>query len=139
MKKQIIGVSLVLIVWLFSLSPSAQAQTTKRVQFAKGATRAVVSGYLKKGGIGTFIIAVNEGQRLEAEQISGGGVCLQMSATGPDGSFEQDRGMSTCNPKVVIEKTVVGDYKIDVQYCGMAAEEYHCPNHGNYKLKFVVK
>lgn len=135
MKKQIIIAGFLMFALLLVLPLASEAQTAKRIKFAKGATSSVVTGALKnyKGQI-VYLIRVKEGQTLTTEQVSNtNGHYVSVGITDPDGEEINDADAS-CNNNKIVENTKAGDYKITVYEC-MKADEWR----GTFKLKVTVK
>ena len=127
--KKLFGVSLV-ISFLFLLSMAASAQT--RVNFARGATSAVITGQLngfKSSRV--YVIRVRRGQRLRVEQI-GNSHLVSTSLEDPTGEDVSDMDAS-CNSHKDVSPTRRGDYTLTVGECKKAD-----PWRGKFKLRIRI-
>lgn len=115
-----------------SLSKISKAE---RIQFAKGASSATVTGKLADfDSVQYYVIGVGKGQAMTVEQIdskSGGKVSIYI--TDPKGENANDMDLS-CHSKAKVKLTIAGDYKIQVVECKKAD-----PWQGRYSLKVTVK
>ncbi len=135
MRKQMFLAGFLILAVLLVSPFSSEAQTTKRVQFARGKTSATVTGTLKgyKGQI-VYLVRVKEGQTLMTEQVGNtNGHYVTVGINDPNGEEINDADAS-CNNYKTVENTKAGDYKITVFEC-MKADEWH----GTFKLKISVK
>jgi hypothetical protein len=117
---------------LLALAPNIFGQKAQRITFKRGATVAVVSGYLKSyKDQKVFVIRVRKGQTLNTEQV--GSNYITVGIESPSGEEINDADAS-CNNRKEITPTEAGDYKITVYECGKADEW-----RGTFKLKISVK
>ncbi len=114
MKKQI-QILAILGVLLFA-SVSTLAQKATRIKFAKGATKAVVTGkfYGYRGEV-DYIVRLRKGQTLNVSSNRS----VTLTVLNPSGEDVMDRDLS-CNGRANISPTVAGDYKIKVVECAKA-------------------
>jgi hypothetical protein len=119
-----------LISFLFLLSIAAPAQT--RVNFAPGATSAVVTGQLNGfNSRRVFLIRVRRGQRLRVEQI---GSAHPVSTTLEDPAGEDVSDMdASCNSHKDVSPTRRGDYTLTVGECRKAD-----PWRGKFRLRIRI-
>ena len=125
MKKKIFLGLLILI-----LSVTAFARPVKRIKFAKGATKAVVTGKLNNyKDRQVYLLRLRAGQHLKIDSNQ----YVTLSVISPTGEDVMDRDAS-CNSRADISPTVAGDYKIIVVEC-QKADAWK----GNFKLNLSVK
>jgi hypothetical protein len=125
---------LILVSILLSLlSSSAAAQRATRIRFARGATRADVSGTLRNDrDKRNFIIKVRAGQTIRTEQLRGSHP-ITIFVADPNGEGVGDSDAS-CNNRREITPTVAGDYRIKVIECQKAD-----PWRGNFRFRVTVR
>lgn len=119
-----IALAIFTIALLFAPFTELQAQTGKRISFARGATSAVVSGKLKGfQDKAVYVIKLKAGQTFSTEQIKSEASTqyITLSITDPSGEQVGDMDAS-CNNRFEIKPTVAGDYKIEVVQCQKADE-----------------
>ena len=110
------------IVLLFSVVSFAAAQRPVRIKFARGVTRASVTGTLNGyRDKRDYTIRVKAGQTLKTEQVimRRGSGSITIYITDPTGGPGGDSDMS-CNNRHEITPTVAGDYQIQVVECPKA-------------------
>lgn len=111
------------------------ANKAERIQFAKGASSAVVSGKLADfDGEQNYVIGVGKGQTMTIEQLdkkSDGTVSIYI--TDPKGENANDMDLS-CHSNATVKPTIAGDYKIQVVECKKAD-----PWKGKFTFKVTVK
>jgi hypothetical protein len=114
--KKLFRISLLISI-LFLLSMAASAQT--RVNFAPGATSAVVTGQLNGfNSRRVYLIRVRRGQRLRVEQI-GSSHLVSTTLEDPTGEDVSDMDAS-CNSHKDVSPTRRGDYTLTVGECRKA-------------------
>ena len=113
---------------------NTKAVTPTRIQFAKGATSATVTGKLASfDGEQVYVIAVNKGQTLKVNQTNNDSHYTSVYITDPKGADAGDLA-ADCHNHREIKPTLAGDYTIRVSEC-MKADVWK----GNYKLNVSVK
>lgn len=132
MKKQILFLIITAVLLFTATAVSAQT----RINFKRGATSAVVTGYLngyrdKK----VFLIRVRRGQTLRTAQAKNdlSSHYITVFVKAPNGEDVGDSDAS-CNNRREIEPTRAGDYKITVVEC-QKADRWR----GNFRLRVSVK
>lgn len=122
---------LILIVFiLLALAPNAFGQKAQRVYFKRGATAAIVVGYLKSyKSSKTFVVRLRKGQRLKVSADRS----VTLAVLNPSGEDIMDRA-ANCNGTADYELTESGDYKILVVEC-RKADAWR----GNFRLKISAK
>ncbi len=121
------------LVLIFSFSVSAQRAT--RVNFARGATSAVVTGTLNGyKDRKVFVIRVRRGQTLKTAQILGrnSNRYITVFVTDPNGDDASDSDAS-CNNRKEVSPTAKGDYRLEVVEC-MKADRWR----GTFRLRVTV-
>lgn len=122
--KKLFVVTLMLIV----LSANVFARPVKRIKFAKGATKTIVSGQLNNfKDSQVFVINLRAGQTFSIEDIGDNRVTISVSD--PSGKNVDDYDAS-CHGNFQMPKTIKGDYRIKVTEC-MKAD----PWKGAFKIK----
>ncbi len=115
---------------LLAIAPGVFGQKAQRVTFKRGATVAIVSGYLKNyKSSKTFVVRLRKGQRLKVT----GDSAITLTILNPAGEDIMDRA-ANCNGEADITLTDSGDYKIEVVEC-RKVDEWG----GNFKLKISAK
>ncbi len=129
MKKVIISAGIFALVVLGAIAASAQT----RITFKRGATSAVVTGYLRSyKDHKTFVIRVRKGQVLHTSNV--GAHHITLGIEGPPGSgYEQDMA-ADCHSENDIDPTAKGDYVIEVTECLKAD-----PFRGRFRLRITVR
>ncbi len=113
---------------------NTKAVTPTRIQFAKGASSATVTGKLAGfDGEQVYVIAVNKGQTLKVDQTNNDSHYTSVYITDPKGADAGDLA-ADCHNHREIKPTLAGDYTIRVSEC-MKADEWK----GTYKLNVTVK
>jgi hypothetical protein len=108
-------------------------QKATRIRFARGATRATVTGTLKGyRDEKVFVIRVRSGQTLGTEQV-GDDNHITIYIKGPNGEDVGDSDAS-CNNRRLIEPTAAGDYRITVVECRKAD-----PWRGRFRFRVTVR
>lgn len=121
---------IILLLLILIVSSTAFARPIKRIKFAKGATRVVVTGYLKNyKDSQVYLIRLRKGQKLTIDANR----YVSLFITDPDGGDASDMDAS-CHSHQIVENTKAGDYKIKAVEC-MKAD----PWKGNFKLTIKVK
>lgn len=117
---------------LSSVKPVSKAE---RIQFAKGAVSATVTGKLMDfDGEQNYVIGVCKDQTMTVEQLdskSDGKISTYI--TNPKGENTNDMDLS-CHSKATVKPTIAGDYKIQVVECKKAD-----PWKGKYTVRVNVK
>ncbi|SEA32136.1 Protein of unknown function [Thiothrix caldifontis] len=107
----------------------------ERIQFAKGASSATVTGKLADFDTEqNYVMGVGKGQTMTVEQLdnkSDGKVSIYI--TDPKGENANDMDLS-CHSKATVKPTIAGDYKIQVVECKKAD-----PWKGKYTVRVNVK
>lgn len=130
MKKLVLAV---FAIGVFSIcSASVSAQTVTRIQFARGARSAVVTGTLRSyKSQKRFVIRVRRGQTLTTENAGENHITVDVEA--PKGShYEQDMA-ADCHDRNEVSPTAAGDYRITVTEC-MKADAFR----GTFRLRVRV-
>jgi hypothetical protein len=121
------------LMLLAVLSGTVAAQRATRIRFARGATRADVSGTLRNyRDKRNFVIKVRAGQTIRTEQI-GGAHPITIFISDPNGEGVGDSDAS-CNNRREITPTVAGDYQIQVVECQKAD-----PWRGSFRFRVTVR
>lgn len=115
---------------------TAIAQRPVRIKFERGATRAVVSGYLSGyKSKQVYVIRVRSGQTLRTEQKMvrrrSGSITIFVKDPAGEGVGDSD---ASCNNRREISPTVAGDYRIEVVECQKAD-----PWRGNFRFNITVR
>lgn len=113
-----------------------QSNLIERIEFAKGATSAIVSGNLNDyKDSKSFVIEVRQGQTLRTEQVKQDDSLKYITVEIQDsaGKYVGDSDAS-CNNRKEINPTTAGDYRINVTEC-MKADAWR----GIFKLKVSVE
>lgn len=120
------------VVVVFTITAASAAAQT-RITFKRGATSAVVTGYLRGyKDHKTFVIHVRKGQVLHTSYV--GAHHISVFIEGPRGSgYEQDMA-ADCHSENEIDPTARGDYILDVWECKKAD-----PFRGRFRLRVTVK
>lgn len=115
-----------------SLSKTSKVE---RIQFAKGASSAIVTGKLADfDSEQNYVIGVGKGQTMTVEQLdkkSDGKVSIYI--TDPKGENANDMDLS-CHSNAAVKPTIAGDYNIQVIECKKAD-----PWKGKFAFKVTVK
>ena len=125
--------SLATVIFLICAA-TADLNAQTRIRFAKGATRADVSGTLN--GFHSkrrFVIRVRSGQTLRTQQVGGSTRPITISVKDRDGNEVGDSDAS-CNNRKEISPTEAGDYTIEVVECQKAA-----PWRGRFTFHVTVR
>lgn len=106
-----------------------------RIQFAPGATSAMVSGAMTGfDSEDNYVIAVNAGQTMNVQQVGmQNNQYVSLYLTAPNGDDANDMDLS-CHSNATVSPTMAGDYNIKVVECKKAD-----PWSGNYQLKVTVQ
>ena len=116
-------------IGIFAGSSSAQT----RINFARGATSAVVSGTLKGyKDHKTYVIRVRKGQSLSTESIGKNHITIIVKAP-PGSHFEQDMA-ADCHDQNDVSPTVSGEYRLTVTEC-LKADAYR----GRFSFRVHVR
>lgn len=111
--KNIIVIAALLIAFT---AIDTRAQTPVRIKFARGATKATVSGTLRSyRSKRVYVVRLLAGQRLRIETTG----LVTISVTDPAGEDPMDHDLS-CNGRADIAPTLAGDYRIEVVECQKA-------------------
>jgi hypothetical protein len=106
-------------VFIGVASSLAFAQRTTRIRFARGATKAIVTGSLRGyRDSRVYVIRVRNGQTLSTAQV-GGSHDITIYIKSPSGEDVGDSDAS-CNNRREISPTDAGDYRITVVECQKA-------------------
>lgn len=98
---------------------SAFSQAAKRIEFARGATSAVVTGSLNGyNEKRTFVIKVRRGQTLTTDSV--GTNYITVSIKPPRGARYEADLAANCNDEHRVRPTAAGDYIITVTECKKA-------------------
>ena len=109
---------------VIAFAPRADAQTVKRITFARRATSAVVTGSLRNfQGKRYYVVRVRRGQTLRIEQLREAPSHNEITVfiKGPKGDDVSDADAS-CNNRKEVTPTVAGDYRITVVECQKVSE-----------------
>lgn len=111
------------------------ANQDNRIQFAPGASSAMVSGSMTGfDSEDNYVINVNAGQTMNIQQVGmQNNQYVSLYLTAPNGADANDMDLS-CHSKATVSPTMAGDYKIKVVECKKAD-----PWKGNYQLKVIVQ
>lgn len=129
-----------IILLIGALSIQSFARPVKRITFKKGATKAVVTGFLNGyKDEQVYLIKIRAGQVLRAEAE---GLTVTIKSPRGETFFKSDLSCHSdaettqeySDNEKVGKKTVAGDYKIYVNECLKAD-----PFKGSFKLKVSVK
>lgn len=124
--------SIIIVSVLAILSTAAFGQKT-RINFARGAKSAVVTGTLNGyKSHKTFVIRVRKGQTLTTENVGKNYITIGVEAP-PGSSYEQDMA-ADCHSNNEVTPTAAGDYTITVSEC-MKADRWR----GTFKMRVKVK
>lgn len=129
-----IGKKAKVCAWDKQAATNSKPATPTRIQFARGASSATVTG--KLNGFDdekNYVIAVGKGQSMTVEQVNPADKRVTLGLTAPNGEDASDMDLS-CNNKKAVSPTLAGDYSITVHEC-MKVDEWK----GNFKLKVTVK
>ena len=130
--KQLV-IAAVFTVCLAFLASSAPAQRPTRINFARGARSAVVTGTLSGyRSSRNFVIRVRAGQTLSTAQV-GDRHDITIAISGPGGEDVGDSDAS-CNNRREITPTEAGDYSINVVEC-RKADAWR----GQFKFRITVR
>lgn len=130
MKQVVISISLLVILFVFSVC--AMGQKATRIKFARGAMSSTVSGSLTGyKDHKTFVIRVRAGQTLTTGAVKN---YITISVEAPPGStYEQDMA-ADCHDKNEVSPTAAGDYRITVTEC-LKADRWR----GTFKFRVTVR
>src|SRR4051794_15843262 len=107
MKKTVLIASIAIAIGLFAGAGSAQAT---RINFARGARSAVVTGSLSGyRDHKTYLIHVKKGQKMTTESIASHHITLDITAP-PGSTYEPDLA-ADCHDRHTVQPTAKGDYK----------------------------
>jgi hypothetical protein len=125
------GLLMLAILIIATASAVTFGQSVRRIRFARGATSAVVSGYLEGyRSKRIYLIRVRRGQTLRTVQI-GSSHPVTVSVTGPTGDFADSD--ASCNNRKEISPTTAGNYRIEVVECRKAD-----PWRGKFRIRVSV-
>ncbi|MEO8572986.1 MAG: hypothetical protein ABI481_03380 [Pyrinomonadaceae bacterium] len=126
--------ALALLGVILVISSIAVAQTSTRIKFKRGSTRATVSGTLNNfKSKRTYLIKVRGGQRLKTEQTGAATRRITIFVKDPYGNDVGDSDAS-CNNRREIAPTEAGDYTIEVVECQKAD-----PWRGRFTFRVAVR
>ena len=113
--KRIVNLSVVLIALIAICGAQAEAQTPKRIQFAKGRNSTVIKGTTGGHGI-TYVVRARSGQKLVLNLTPASTVGIKVETVGTYGEMVLLREQSGGSYEVGIEES--GDYTIFVGSLG---------------------
>ena len=117
MKKSLLVLSIAIVTCLGYAGASAQNAT--RINFARGARSAVVTGSLRGyRDFRTYIIRVRKGQKMTTQSIGSHHITIDIKAP-PGSSYDPDLA-ADCHDRHTVEPTSAGDYRIRVVECQKA-------------------
>ncbi|MEP6925940.1 MAG: hypothetical protein ABI954_15840 [Pyrinomonadaceae bacterium] len=109
--KKITGLAAMLTAFMFIYGVQATAQTSKRIQFAKGKTSAVVKATTGNYGA-NYVVKAGSGQKLVLTLTPTSGVGIKVATEGADGEMVLLREEKGGTYEVGLETS--GDYTIFV-------------------------
>ena len=117
----------------FVMLAASEGYSQKRIEFARGATSAVVTGTLNGyNDKRTFVIKVRRGQTLTTDSV--GTNYITVSIKPPRGARYEADLAANCNNEQRVRPTAPGDYIITVTEC-RKADRWR----GRFKLKVAVR
>jgi hypothetical protein len=135
-KVKVLLVAASLVGAMLAMSVVANAQKLVRIKFARGATRANVTGTLSSyRSKRAYVVRVRAGQTLRTEQVSIGRGSHPITIYIKD-PLVRSVGDSdaSCNNRREITPTIAGDYRIEVVECQKAD-----PWRGSFRFNIAVR
>jgi hypothetical protein len=126
MKKTIIGLSLMAMMFLLIGPGQSIGQTIKRIEFAKGKSSAVVTGTTGEYGV-TYVIRARSGQKIVVDLKPVSNVGIKIEGNGSDGE------------QVLLREEKGGYYEVGLEESGDYTIFIGSLNHRSVSFTLTVK